>query len=245
MNAQEQERFDSLHRGSCVPITYIRDYYGLPWPLTEHVRADFEVWQRQRGRRRGCAEGAASRYDLEEFMQQKDVMPKKWMAARLGMRVASLDELLARLTDLGMRPQRYAVYADLIAASLSDDLVPTLPGLKFRTFSDHNSFCERLHAEIDKVLGIKVQPLFCETSERLEDYPRQFASNFDCITLAPLSARHQLWLDFRKPLNLGPDRCSKLFYVENRDALRPYCAGTQEPDDLDGYLVLLARQGGG
>ncbi len=88
----------------------------------------------------------------------------------------------------------------------------------------------------------KVQPLYCATANRLEDYPRQFASNFDCITLNPVSGKHQVWLDFRKPLNLGPDRCSNLFYVENRDALRPYCAGTQEPDDLEGYVQFLAEQ---
>ena len=50
------------------------------------------------------------------------------------------------------------------------------------------------------------------------DYPRQFASDFDCVTLAPVSGKHQIWLDFHKPLDLPPDRCSKLFYVENREA---------------------------
>jgi len=175
-------------------------------------------------------------------MQQKNVLPKKWIGARLGMEVASLDELLTRIKDIRMRPQRYVVYTDLIAESLPEDLVPNLPGLKYRTFSDHNSLCQRLHADLDKVLGIKTQPLFCATADRLQDCPRQFASHFDCITLAPVSGKHQMWLDFRKPLNLGPDRCSKLLYAENRDALRPYCAGTQEPDDLESYLQFLAGQ---
>jgi hypothetical protein len=175
-------------------------------------------------------------------MQQKNVLPKKWMGARLGMTVESLDELLSRLKDIGMRPQRYVAYADLMDESLIEELVPNLPGLRFRTFSDHNSFCQRLHAELDKQLGIKVQPLFCATADRLEDYPRQYAHNFDCITLSPVSGKHQVWLDFRKPLNLGADRCSKLFYVENRDALRPYGAGTQEPDDLEEYVQFLVRQ---
>jgi hypothetical protein len=59
--------------------------------------------------------------------------------------------------------------------------------------------------------------------------------HLDCLTVEPVSATHQMWLDFRKPLNLPPDRCSKLLYVENRDLLRPYCAGTQEPEDLGEY----------
>jgi hypothetical protein len=242
VDAPEQQRFDFLRQGPCVPSQYVRDYYGLPWPLPDDLRTDFEAWQRQLRRRVDCGEGNIPRYELETFMQQKNVVPKKWIGARLGMTVASLDQLLSGLRGIGMRPQRYVAYDDLIDESLSEELVPNLPGLRFRTFSDHNSFCERLHADLEKTLGIKVQPLFCATSDRLHDYPRQFASNFDCITLSPVSGKHQVWLDFRKPLNLGPDRCSKLFYVENRDALRPYCAGTQEPEDLEDYVQVLAGQ---
>jgi hypothetical protein len=239
MNAQEKDRFDFLRNGPCVPFQYVPDYYGLSWPLPDELRQDFESWQSQLRRPVSCADGTVSRYDLESFMQRKSVIPKKWMGAQLGMTLASLDELLPRLKEIGMHVQRYVVYPDLIAQSLSEDLVPNLPGLRFRTFSDHNSFCLRLHADIAKTLGIKAQPLFCATSDRLQDYPRQFASQFDCITLAPLSGKHQMWLDFRKPLNLGPDRCSKLLYVENREAIRPFCAGTHEPDDLDGYIQFL------
>jgi hypothetical protein len=239
MTALEQQYFDILRLGPCVPFQYVTDFCGLPWPLANDVRPDYEAWAGQLRRRHACVEGSISRYELESFLEKKNVVPKKWMGARLGMEVASLEELLARLNEIGMRQQRYVVYTELISEALSEDIVPNLPTLRFRTFSDHNSFCLRLHAELDKVLGIKVQPLFCATSDRIQDYPRQIASNFDCITLAPLSGKHQMWLDFRKPLNLGPDRCSKLFYVENRDVLRSYCAGTQEPADLDVYAQLL------
>jgi hypothetical protein len=51
-----------------------------------------------------------------------------------------------------------------------------------------------------------------------------------------------MWLDFRKPLSLGPDRCSKLFYTENHDDLLPYRAGTQEPRDIDIYNHFVAEQ---
>ena len=245
MNELEQHRFNFLRNGPWVPFQYVEDYYGLPWPLPNELLHDYETWQSQLRRRVNCAEGEVSRHELETFMQRKNVIPKKWMGAQLGMKVDSLDELLSRLKDIGMHRQRYVIYPDLIAQSLSEDLVPNLPGLRFRTFADHNSFCLRLHADIDKTLGIKAEPLFCSTSDRLQDYPRQFASHFDCITLAPLSGKHQMWLDFRKPLNLGPDRCSKLLYVENRDDLRPFCAGTHEPDDMDGYMQFLKGQQNG
>lgn len=188
-----------------------------------------------------CSDGTVSRYELEGFMQRKKVGPKKWIAARLGMKVESLDDLLSHLKDIGMRRERYVAYADLIDESLCEELASNLQGLRFVTFSDHNAFCQRLHAALDKVLGIKVQPLFCTTADRLQDQ-QQYASHFDCIMLAPVSGKHQMWLDFGKPLNLGPDRCSKLFYAENRDVLRPYCAGTQEPDDLEDYVQFMAGQ---
>ncbi len=46
-----------------------------------------------------------------------------------------------------------------------------------------------------------------------------------------MSLKHQVWLDFRKPFNLRPDRCSKLFYAENRDILWPYRFMQRDPMD--------------
>ena len=165
------------------------------------------------------------------------------MAARLGMNLDSFNLLLNHLPDLGMRQQRYEVYPGLISESLTEDIVRNLPGLRFRTFSDHNSFCERLHAELAPILGREVEKLFCATSEVVQDDPKKYANAFDCMTLEPISGRHQMWMDFQKPLNLAPDRCSKLFYSENLVALQPYRAGTQDPD-LEAYQQ-LAEQGHG
>jgi hypothetical protein len=166
------------------------------------------------------------------------------MGARLGMTEASVAVLLERLGEIGLRPQRYIVYPEMVAESLSEDIVTALRELRFRTFSDHNSFCEHLHAALQDEMGIHVEPLFCATSIAMEDYPRQFACNFDCLTLQPLSGRHQVWLDFRKPMNLGPDRCSKLFYFENHGVLEPFRAGTREPD-LTGYEQFIGGHGHG
>ena len=240
MTEQERQRFDMLHEGPCVTVAYVYEYYGLPWPLSSDARGDYAAWTSRLARPAQCPEGRLSRYELEGFMQQNRLLPKKWMAARLGMDEDSLDELLTRLAHLGMRPRRYVVYDHLIADSLAQDIALHMPGLQYRAFSDHNSFCARLHAELQNELGLAVQPLFCATAVLMGDCPTQYASHFDCITLAPVSGKHQVWLDFRKPLTLPPDRCSKLFYSEHRDTLRPFCAGTQEPDDLDQYVQFLA-----
>ena len=128
--------------------------------------------------------------------------------------------------------------------------VTNLPGLRFRTFTDHESFCSRLHEAVSQELGISLQTihdnsLWCATDQWLAeragdgDYPRRFAQVFDCITCDALSLAHATWLDFGKPMSLGPDRCSKLTYVRHHEELSRYNAGTQEPSDLDRYWHAL------
>ncbi len=107
MNAEESERLTFLSVGEkkgCVPTQFIRDFYGLPWPLPDDLGRDFAAWQRQLRRRAKCKDGEVSRYELETFMQQKGVMPKKWMGARLGMTTKSMNDLLLGLDRLQMRP---------------------------------------------------------------------------------------------------------------------------------------------
>jgi hypothetical protein len=193
-----------------------------------------------------CPGGLVSRHELEAFLQQRRLVPAKWMAARLGMTLESFGRLANRLPELGLRPARFLPYPDLASETMPEEILSTLPGLRFRTFSDHSSACRRLHAELGDVLdGVAIEPLFCATSERLREHPPEFASFFDCITLDPLSPKHELWLDFHKPLALAPDRCSKLFYAEHRETLRQFCAGGTEPRDLLAYESLLeARRNG-
>ena len=153
MTPQEEQRFQFLRAGQCVPVEYVRDYYGLEWPFQGELLIDYETWAAKRKMR--CEDECVPRYELESFMQQQRVLPKKWMGARLGMTTASFDLLLAHLQKIGLHPQRYIVYPHLIAESLLEDIVPNLQGMRFRTFSDHNSFCERLHAVLAPILGAK------------------------------------------------------------------------------------------
>lgn len=235
MTPEQSQRFDMLRSGPCVPLEYVRDYYGLEWPLSAPAASSFESYAGTLRRRVKCPDGHLSRYELEGFMSRNDLLTKKWMGARLGMSVASLEALLSKLDEFGMQASRYVVGTEFVAESLSEDLTRHVPGLRFRTFGDHTAFCERLHVEVQKAIGLKVDRLFCTTSTRLEDYPRRFAAHFDCLTLEPLSTKHSAWLDFRKPLNLPPDRCSKLLYVENRDVLKSFSAGSGEPENLSEY----------
>lgn len=245
MKGREQANFDMLRRGPCASREYIEGYYGLSCLGDDKSHQgfeswfpDFEAWAEKSlrpERRPSCEKDWVSRYEIEDFMQQKGLVPKRWMGAQLGMDVDSLDKLLSRLSGLQLRRRIYEAYPDLMVKSFDDDLVRNLKELKFQTFHDHNEFCERLHRELQKELEIAVTPLFCATSERLGENPKQFASDFDCFTFEPVSGRHKIWLDFRKPLYLWPDCCSKLLYVENRETLLPFLAGSYEPEDLERY----------
>jgi hypothetical protein len=241
MNAEETERFEFLRLGPCVPSKYIRQLFGLEWPFADELLHDFEVWKKSRvnGRAR-CADANVNRYEVELFFTQRRLLPRKWMAAKLGMHDGSLELIMGRLEDLGLRRQRYNPYPQIVAEELEDDLEAAFPEFRFVSFGDHNSFCTRLHGALERRLDIKIQGLYCATSETLKEEPRWFATTFDNLTLLPLSVKHQVWLDFKKPLSLAPDRCSKLIYAENHEALEPYRAGTSEPPDLDAYHEFLS-----
>lgn len=238
MNVEQQGRFHMLRSGECIPTGYLQAYYGLTWPLSDNARDSFKQYRDSLRRPKQCPDDSVSRYEIEGFMSRANLLPHKWMAARLGMQDISLAKVLDGLDKLGMQRQRYAVLPGFVAESLTEDIIRFLPGLKFKTFRDHNAYCERLHADLKQTLQIDVQRLFCATSVAMEDYPQRFSMHFDCLTLEPVSTKHSVWLDFHKPLNLAPDRCSKLFYAGNRDELKPFIMGS-EPEDVGEYVAFL------
>jgi len=245
MHDHETQRLDFLKQGPCAPAEYLSDYYGLTSPFEGELLEDYNAWTPPFRGQPPCTQTQFSRWKLESFLQAKRIVSKKWMGARLGVKAAIVDQILDGLPKIGLRKKRYEAYADLLSDSLPEDLANNLPGLRFRTFSDHNSFCELLHARLLDDLHVEIPQagkLFCATSGELDEPIQSYANAFDCITLKPLSTRHAMWLDFRKPLSLGPDRCSILFYAQNHDDLKPWHAGTREPANLDEYLQVA--QGG-
>jgi hypothetical protein len=241
-----QHRFDML-RGRFVDAQYLVDYYGLDGLAgNANLLADIA---RYRGTLRNIPDtppGEFDRYVLEGFLQTRRLLPIKWAAARLGMKPTLLTTILGRRMDLPT-PLRseYLEYDCLIEEGLAEDFVRALPQFRFRTFSDHESFCERLHVAVGQSLAIpdaeiNEGKLWCATDQALSevglgDYPPRYGYHFDCLTCEQLSGAHAMWLDFRKPLALGPDRCSKLVFVRHRQELQAWIAGTRAPDDLEKY----------
>lgn len=237
VNEHEQWCLANLS-GACVDVDFLRETYGIAWPPDEQFAGDFAAWLAMR-RTVPCTERKAHRYEFETFLQSQGLLTRNYAAARLGMDPESLDGMLPDLPRIGLS-KKYAVYHNITDESLSEDLVRTLPGLRFRTFGSHDSFCELLHHALHQAIGLEIQPLFCATADELGEQ-RMYASTWDNITLQPLSVKHSVWLDFKKPLALAPDRCSKLFLARHYDELRPHLAGREEPRDLRFYLDVARR----
>lgn len=237
MDGQEQRRFENLH-GACVEEEFLRETHGIHWPADEQFRHDFTKWQSTL-RAEACPERKLDRYKFEMFLQSQALMTRNYAAAALGMQPASLDQLLEKLSEIGLS-KKYAVYNGVIDKSLSEDLIRSLAGLRFRTFGNHSSFCKLLHAALNDALRITIEALFCATADQLGE-ERLYASTWDNITLKPLSVKHSVWLDFQKPVALAPDRCSKLFYAQHQEELRAYLAGREEPRDLADYDKFMPR----
>jgi len=249
MNSTEARRLEML-RGRMVDEQYVRDYYGVDHIAdARELREDMQAYRNSTFRSPPDEPpGLFDRYVIEGFCQARGLLPRKWEAARLGLRVEMLETILQRRLELPTPLRKeYVQYGCLVEESLTEDLVRSLPDLRYRTFYDHETFCERLHWALRNSLDITEEDmwhakLWCATDATmgdLADYPRRYASHFDSLTCQPLSLAHQLWLDFGKPLFLGADRCSRLFFVENEASLQSFVAGSAEPEGLDRYRELL------
>ena len=209
MTPKQDMRLAMLSSGPCVPFDYVRGYYGVEWPLSDQSVAAFDSYVETLKRRARCPTGQVSRVELEGFMSLNNLLPKKWTGARLGMTVEPLNDLLSKLGAFGMQRERYELGSEFVTESFLEDLRRHIPGMRFRTFRDPTAYCTRLHAELAefKIRVAGNQRVLCATSVKLQESPPRFAMHFDCLTLEPLSTKHSIWLNFRKPLNLPPDRC--------------------------------------
>jgi hypothetical protein len=231
-------------REECAGTDFLSHLFGITWPPNKDFVDGYYPWAKQRSFHERCGDPLKSRWVAEWFLSDNRLEPLPWMAASMGMKPKSLRAVLPVLPNAGLR-RPYELYPDVIDKSLSEDLVRSLKGLRFRTFGTHNSYCTILHGALKDATGVTVEPWYCATSLRVEEYERQFASTLDSITLEGLSVKHSVWLDLGKPMRLAPDRCSKLFYAENRAEMRGMIAGTGEPEDLAVYLEWLAKKGAG
>ncbi|MGL4461741.1 MAG: hypothetical protein ACRC1K_06265 [Planctomycetia bacterium] len=237
MNVIERRRIENLNT-PCAEEAFLKELYGVPVPFDDRLNNDFRIWK-STTKVAECPAGRVNRYAFESFLESQRLSPLNAAAARFGMNPESLERLLPLLPKVGLS-KKYAVYDGVIDDTLKEDLIRSLPGLRFRTFGTYDAFCELLHDALREACGATIEPLYCETARRIGEQ-RRFAALRDDVTNLPLSIVHAVRMNFGKPVSQNPDFCSKLFLAENIEELRPFLSGRREPRDMNDYQDFVRR----
>jgi len=238
MTSEEEARFHQLQQSWC-PAKLIEEIYGLDL-RSGKLRDYFERQSSLLKRPEILRDTQVHRYHFETTLQANQLVPRKWAAAKLGMTEASFRTMYSYLETNGLL-STFHIIPELINKYFDDEITQLFNELRFTTFANHTAFCTKIHEALSSRFGLKIEPLYCVTSEVLKEQPCDFAQVFDCITLNPVGMKYKVWLDFKKPMNLRPDYCSTLFYAQERVALEPFLAGTEKPPIPAALLSYLGR----
>lgn len=179
--------------------------------------------------------GTVSRYMLEICLQHFLLVPFPRAAARLGMTVESLKNTLQAMIDAGrMTPSALSMTSPTVGQKIVDDMHKQFRALQHRVFGDHNDYCESLHHAIQAELGVAIEPAWCTTSRALTPPKNDYAYTLCMISGEPTAVQNQVYLNFKKPLRLPPDVCSRRVYARNRSTLRPHAFTDEDVAGLPG-----------
>ncbi len=228
----EEERFEFMLewlQQEWVPFEVIHGLFGIE-RQDERLWGSFGAWAaHDRRSREVLRPDRVSRHAFETYLQRSGLLPRKVAGARLGMSEASFEDVLERLIEQGAHNESN-VSPQLVPETVVRRMGDHFPGLRHTIFPDHDSFCQQLHAEIQKDLGFTVTPMHCVTSRAVDPNTPDFAYSFDCLNGEPIGLRFQVWLDFRKPMYLRPDACSLKLYAKQEDLLRPFVFAGRQPE---------------
>ncbi len=211
----------------------IRRLYGLEFREDDSLTERIKAWAERHYDREASVFGdeGIHRWRLETFLQNEKLLPVKWAGAKLGMTRESFQDLAERLIDehlLDWDADRQVIRKDDV-----EGIRDNFESLKHRLFGDHRNYCEVLHEAIQSEFGISVDPLYCKTSEFLDEDPSLYAKGFDSLTDEPVSAKYENWLQTGKPMHLRPDVCSTLTLVEHESLLEGYLFPGEEAESAD------------
>lgn len=227
LGPRETARLQQLKERLC-PLDLLVAHHGMRLADGRLLGA-WRAWAARR--RKPVQVQVGERYDrhaLESFLQEEELLPVKWAAARLGMTRASFEAVLAILQERGRLPALRDLGEDVVDERLVKNFHTLFPALRSTLFANHTAYCTSVHEAVRDDLGHAVTPLRCRTAEALgED---DFADDFDAITDWPMGLRYQVWLETAKPMNLRPDACTTLLYARAAEELRPLVMSGEAPE---------------
>jgi len=156
-------------RGKTVTTSLLKAYYGTGDEFFQVFLRDKQFWDNNGGekKRMQCENGAVDRNLFVRFMRHKKVTPKKFAGLSLGISSMSFDDVVSRLEMIGLVPQRYTFYPDVVGENLVQDIEDALPGINRNSIDDEideQHFYRDVHKAIEKEMGIKkIAPVYCST----------------------------------------------------------------------------------
>ena len=243
MTEDQIKRLNQLQEQWC-PSQLFRELHGLDLENDTRLLGFFRTWSK-RFRKKDQVERQHDtcrefdRHTLETFLQVNGLVSFKWGAVKLGMDEDSLKKIIEALEGDALLVSSPSS-SQVIEERLVRNLHKQFPELRYQIFSSHSAKCSALHAQVRETLGIDVKPLRCVTSEILTPQDPDYAASFDAITSEPIGQRYQVWLDFKKPINLNPDCCSLKLYAQNSDQLNPFLMRGEAPNVPEGLAKAVA-----
>ena len=232
MNELERTRYQALQH-DWIPINIAADIVGAdPAGLEPRLNAFGRLFRQPKQAFQGAL---VSRYLFEVYLQHSGLLPRPVASLHLGMTEDSLVATLNALEDQELIVRNTLDWPDdVVEGDFVKSIHTFIPELRHTTFGDHSSYCRDVHAALARQFGVDVEAVYCSTSELLDEAPYDLAYERCCVSHRPTGLRHQIPLNFGKPLRLAPDVCAKRFYAIHVEELQQYVLGT--PPLIDDVL---------
>ena len=217
-----EQRLNALQQQFVGP-EFIEALYGLEFDAETDLGKRFSAWAELHYREgQEVFDGdQIHRWRLETYFQNKELLPVKWAAVRLGMTRESFEEVIETLEGEHLL-EAGTITDGVIREADVKGLRDNFESLRRRTFAGVQDFCGRLHEAIDDEFDIEVEPLHCITSRVLGEGELLYAQGFDSLTDEPVSSRYEHWLETGKPMYLSPDSCATSTLVRFEELLDEY-----------------------
>lgn len=226
-----QKQLEKLKNPVCE-LDWAQKKYGIDFRANKQLLGRFRAWALRFKYRKDVIDSMRiDRFAFETFMHFSKLIPLKYAAIQIGTDEISLKKIMTEMQDRGLITYQIDLdFAEIIEESFVKNFAQLFPQLDGMIFDSHSSFCEAIHDVVHRDLQIKLKPLFCVTSELIDESP-EYAYEYDALTDEPMGVRYQLWMDTEKPIILKPDACSMLTYFRCKNHFEIKLIGNYYYDD--------------
>lgn len=226
------KRVAILRQGEFQSREFFVENYELTQAGLDKMLPRVERWA-ARANRSAFMGQHVSRWAFERYYAHFELLSPRSAAARIGTDTSSLRRVVGYAKSLGVPPESIGEIGAGVRADFIDRLIRLFPPLANTIFGDHTQYCRTLHKALLEE-HVKVEPAIDRSSKAVANQEKgeeeDCAYHYDIVTLEPLGLRFQVWLDFKKPMDLEPDKTSAATYLQNIALLEPFVPGYARPE---------------